>query len=240
MKIKIVENYDEMSREAAEIISGAIKQNPAAVLGLATGSTPVGTYKELEKKYKNGEISFKDIKTVNLDEYIGLGKDSPHSFSFFMRENLFSRVDIDENNTRIPDGKAENPQKECEKYTEMLEKTPVSVQLLGLGSDGHIGFNEPDTPFDSHTHIAELAQSTVRDNSRLFSSIEEVPERAITMGIADIMKSQKILLIASGANKAQAVYDMVKGEVTEGCPASILQRHGDVTVIIDKQAAKLL
>lgn len=240
MNIRVVKDYDEMSKLAAEIISEQVKENPSSVLGLATGSSPIGTYKELIKKYSAGELSFKDVKTVNLDEYVGLGRESSQSYVNFMRENLFSQIDVDEGNTHIPDGKALNAKAECENYNNLLKELPRDVQLLGLGSDGHIGFNEPGTPFEEHTHIATLTESTVKDNSRLFASEDEVPRLAITMGIADIMQSKKIILLACGANKAKAVRDMVKGEVTVDCPASILQRHANVEVILDNEAAGLL
>lgn len=238
MKIITVENYEEMSERGAQIIAEAIKSNPCATLGLATGSTPIGLYKRLVEKNKSGEISFKNIRTVNLDEYVGLNGENNQSYRYFMNEQLFDRVDIDKSATHVPCGVAEDMEKECERYTALLKDHPQDIQLLGLGSDGHIGFNEPGSPFEGHTHIVDLTESTIRDNARLFDRIEDVPKRAITMGIADVMQSKAILLLASGANKAAAVKAMVKGEVTEDCPASILQRHENVTVIIDKEAAK--
>lgn len=240
MKITIVENYDEMSKAAAKIIADAVKCNPNAVLGLATGSTPIGAYKELIRMYESGEISFEKVKTANLDEYVGLGAESSQSYVTFMRENLFNHINIDLANTNIPNGKAANLQKECARYTALLEKTPRTIQLLGLGSDGHIGFNEPGSPFSGHTHIADLTESTIKDNSRLFSNIDEVPRTAITMGIADIMQSETALLLASGKGKARAVLAMVKGDISEDCPASILQKHPNAVIILDKEAAALL
>lgn len=240
MKIEIYENYEQMSKAAANVIADIVKRNPQAVLGLATGSTPVGAYRELIGMCASGELSFKKVKTVNLDEYVGLGAESGQSYVTFMKENLFSSIDIQIDNTHIPDGTANDLEKACAEYTALLRDNPRDLQLLGLGSDGHIGFNEPGAPFSGHTHVTELAESTVSDNARLFNDESEVPRTAITMGIADIMQSQKVLLLASGANKAQAVRDMVKGEVSETCPASILQRHPDALIILDKEAAKLL
>lgn len=240
MKIIIVENYEEMSDKGAEMIAEVVKNNPCATLGLATGSTPIGLYQRLAEKNERGEISFRGIRTVNLDEYVGLNGENNQSYRYFMNHQLFDHVDIDKNNTHVPCGVAEDMQKECERYTALLRENPQDIQLLGLGSDGHIGFNEPGSPFDGHTHVVELEESTIRDNARLFDRIEDVPKSAITMGIADVMQAKQILLLANGANKAQAVRDMVRGEVDERCPASVLQRHRDVTVIIDKEAAKLL
>ncbi len=240
MKIKVVENYEEMSKEAAKILADAVKNAVNPVLGLATGSTPVGVYRELIGMYRDGEVSFKNVTTANLDEYVGLGAENPQSYVSFMKSNLFDYIDIDPSNTYIPDGKANDVQSECERYTKLLGNIPRTVQLLGLGSNGHIGFNEPGTPFARHTHIAELTQNTVSDNSRFFGSIDEVPRRAITMGIADIINAETVLLLASGKNKARAAYDMIKGEVSEECPASILQRHKNAVIILDKEAAWLL
>ena len=240
MKIIVVENYEEMSERGAEIIAEVIKANPNATLGLATGSSPIGLYKRLISEYEQGEISFKGIKTVNLDEYVGLDGENNQSYRYFMNNQLFNHVDIDKNNTHVPCGVAEDMSKECERYTKIIRDNPQDIQLLGLGSDGHIGFNEPGSPFNGHTHIVELEESTIKDNARLFDRIEDVPKSAITMGIADVMQAKSVLLIANGANKAEAVKAMIQGEVTEDCPASILQRHNNVIVIIDKEAAKLL
>lgn len=240
MKIIIVENYDEMSDQGAELIAQVIQSDPCATLGLATGSTPIGLYQRLIKKNERGEISFKDVKTVNLDEYVGLNGENEQSYRYFMNVQLFNHVNIDKNNTHVPCGVADDMEKECERYTALLQENPQDIQLLGLGSDGHIGFNEPGSPFEGHTHVVELEESTIRDNARLFARIEDVPRRAITMGIADVMQAKSILLLANGANKAAAVKAMIQGEVDENCPASILQRHNNVTVIIDKEAAKLL
>lgn len=240
MKIIIVEDYEEMSDKGAEIIADVVKNDPCATLGLATGSTPIGVYKRLIEKNKKGEISFKNVKTVNLDEYVGLNGENDQSYRYFMNNQLFNHVDIDKANTHVPCGVAEDMSKECERYTALLRENPQDIQLLGLGSDGHIGFNEPGSPFEGHTHVVELEESTIRDNARLFERIEDVPKSAITMGIADVMQAKSILLLANGANKAQAVKAMIQGEVTEDCPASILQRHDNVTVIIDKKAAELL
>ncbi len=240
MQIIVVENYDEMSLRGAEILASVVKEKPSATLGLATGTTPIGAYRELIRRYERGEISFRLVHTVNLDEYVGLDGLNPHSYRYFMQNELFSHIDIDVSNTQVPSGVAADLAAECRRYTQMLADTPQDIQLLGLGSDGHIGFNEPGAPFLGHTHVTDLAESTIRDNARLFDRIEDVPTRAITMGIADVMQAKKILLLANGRNKAEAVRAMIRGEVTEACPASVLQRHPDVTVILDREAAGLL
>lgn len=240
MKIITVENYDEMSALAAQIIGDTVRDNPCATLGLATGSTSLGAYARLCQMYLQGRISFKKIKTVNLDEYVGLDSKHNQSYAYFMLQNFFSRTDVELSNTFLPNGMATSFEEECDRYNDLLDTLPRDIQLLGLGSDGHIAFNEPYSPFDCRTRVVRLEESTIKDNSRLFSRIEDVPQLAITMGIEDIMKAKKLLLLASGANKAQAVKVMVRGKVSESCPASILQRHSDATVILDKQAASLL
>ena len=183
MQIIVVENYEEMSLRGAEILAAVVKEKPTATLGLATGTTPIGAYRELIRKYENGEISFRDARTVNLDEYVGLDGSDPHSYRYFMQDQLFSHIDIDLSRTNVPSGVAEDLAVECMRYTKMLAECPQDIQLLGLGSDGHIGFNEPGAPFGGHTHVTDLAASTIRDNARLFDRIEDVPTRAITMTI---------------------------------------------------------
>lgn len=240
MKVIIVEDYEEMSRVAADMIAEVVRSNPNATLGLATGSTPIGCYKLLADFCAGKRLSFKSVKAVNLDEYVGLPAAHKQSYAYFMRRNLFDHIDINLNNTAIPNGCAADVDEECAHYEALLASLPRDVQVLGLGSNGHIGFNEPNTPFDSSTHSVELAASTVADNARLFDDPDEVPKRAITMGIADIMQARKIILLASGANKARAVFNLVKGDVTPQCPASVLQRHPDCVVVIDKAAGALL
>lgn len=240
MKIIIVDNYDEMSSVAAEYIAEVVELNPNATLGLATGSTPIGCYRLLAEFCNSKRLSFADVKAVNLDEYVGLKATHNQSYAYFMRRNLFDNIDIKLSNTRIPNGSAADVAEECKRYTQLLAQNNRDIQVLGLGSNGHIGFNEPNTPFDSTTHLVDLTENTIADNSRLFDDVNDVPRQAITMGISEIMQARKIILLASGANKAQAVRDMVKGEVTDKCPASVLQRHPDCIVIIDKPAAQLL
>lgn len=240
MKVIITENYAEMSKKAAEVVIELLKEKPTCVLGLATGSTPIGLYENLIKAYENGEVSFSGVTSANLDEYVGLSKDHDQSYAYFMRHNLFDHVDIKSENLNIPDGSKQDLDEECARYSAFLESHPQDLQVLGIGSNGHIGFNEPGTPFDSKTHVVNLTQSTIKDNSRLFSSVEEVPVKAVTMGIAEIMKSKKILIMASGKNKADAVYRTVNGDVTEACPSSVLKNHPDCILIVDKEAARLL
>lgn len=240
MKVIITENYDEMSKKAAEIMIELVKKNPNAILGLATGSSPIGMYKAMAEDCANGGASYKNVSTVNLDEYVGLTADHDQSYAYFMRTNLFDHIDIDQKNTNLPCGSAKDAQAECDRYNALLENMKQDVQVLGLGSNGHIGFNEPGTPFDSVTHLVDLTENTIKDNSRLFNSIDEVPRQALSMGIKNIMQAKSILMVVSGKNKAEAVRGMVKGEISPNLPASVLQLHPFVTIICDKDAASLL
>lgn len=240
MKIVAVENYEEMSKKCADIMAETIKKNPHATLGLMTGATVSGIYKKLIEKNKNKEISFKDVRTINLDEYVGLNKNNRHSCGYFMNTGLFDRVDINGGNILFLRGISEDMHAECKRYDELLDKYPRDIQLLEIGNDGSIGFNDPGTPFGIRTHIAELSISMIFNKARLFGKIEDVPVRAITVGIPDIMKAKSVLLIANGTNKAEALRAMIKGEINESCPASILQKHINVTVIADREALSLL
>lgn len=240
MKVIKVKNYEEMSNVAAEIFKDVVKNKPNAVLGLATGTTPLGLYAELIKDHKENGTSYKNIKTVNLDEYAGLDIGSDQSYVYFMRHNLFEGLDIDLKNTNIENGKAEDKEKECERYNNLLGEMQQDIQLLGLGSNGHIAFNEPNTPFGSGVHVVKLTENTIKDNSRLFADINDVPRYAFTMGIKNIMNAKKIVVLASGKNKANAVKASVEGDITEIVPASVLQLHPDCTFIVDEDAASLL
>lgn len=240
MKVIVAKNYDEMSEKAFGVMAEVVKSNPQAVLGLATGSTPLGLYKNMIEDHKKNGTSYKQIKTVNLDEYAGLDENSDQSYVYFMRKNLFDSLDIDRKNTNIENGVAKDREAECARYNELLHGMQQDIQVLGIGSNGHIAFNEPGTPFGSETHIVDLTESTIKDNSRLFQNIDEVPRQAFTMGLKNIMNAKKILILANGANKAQAVYGLVKGEVTEQVPASVLQLHPDCTLVCDEAAARLI
>lgn len=240
MKVIIAKDYDEMSAKAFEVMKETVYNNPEAVLGLATGSTPLGLYANMVADHKQNGTSYKNIKTANLDEYVGLDINSDQSYIYFMRENLFRHLDIDLANTNIEDGKAADPEAECARYNKLLETLVPDLQVLGIGSNGHIAFNEPGTSFDSVTHVVALTESTIKDNSRLFANINDVPRSAFTMGLKNIMNSKKILVLANGANKAKAVAAMIHGEVTENVPASILQKHPNCIVIVDEAAAALL
>ncbi len=234
-----VKDYEEASDKAFEVMKKFIE--PGKVLGLATGSTPLGLYQRMVKDHKENGTSYKQIKSFNLDEYVGLPITHPESYYAFMHRNLFDHIDIPEENTHVPSGLGEDLEAQARHYDEMIAESPVDVQLLGIGSDGHIAFNEPGTAFDSGTHVTDLAESTIKDNCRFFDNdITKVPTQAVTQGIGTIMKAKSILLIATGANKAQAVKDMIEGPIDEKCPASILQKHPDVTVIVDEAAASLL
>ena len=234
-----VKDYEEASDKAFEVMKEYLK--PGKVLGLATGSTPLGLYARMVKDYEENGTSYLEIKSFNLDEYVGLPITHPESYYAFMHRNLFDHIDIPEENTHVPSGLGDNLEEQAKHYDEMIDENPVDIQLLGIGSDGHIAFNEPGTSFESGTHVTDLAESTIRDNCRFFDNdINKVPTQAVTQGIGTIMKAKNILLIATGANKAQAVKDMIQGPIDEACPASILQKHDNVVVIVDEAAASLL
>ena len=241
MKLIIVENYEEASIEAAKVMLEVVKNNPTANLGLATGSTPIRMYELMIEDHKKNGTSYKDIKSFNLDEYFGLEATHPQSYHYFMNKHLFSGIDINPENVHVPNG-AGDIQVSCDDYNKLLAENPIDIQLLGIGSNGHIGFNEPGTSFDSVTHMIELKESTRQDNARLFfdGKIDEVPTHAITMGISNILQAKKVLLVACGENKAQPIKVLVEGEETTDVPASALQDHNDVVVIVDKAAASLL
>ena len=240
MKIITVSNYNELSSTAGQIIADLVSSTPRCTLGLATGSTPLGTYQYLVKRHQAGDISFKNVQTFNLDEYCGLPRSHPESYFRFMHDNLFSHVDIQTENRHIPCAEGGDLQSQCDAYNALLREATVDLQLLGIGSNGHIGFCEPGTPFDRETFLTQLAEKTRQDNQRFFSSLEEVPTTAITMGIKNIMQAKSILLIASGKGKAECISQMVNVPVTDAVPASALQQHPNATIILDEEAASLL
>lgn len=237
VKIVKTENYKEMSKKAAGLIAAQVIMKPDCVLGLATGSTPVGIYQALIRKYENGELDFSGITTVNLDEYKGLPGSHEQSYRYFMNHNLFDHINIEKNRTHVPIGLVEDAAEECSRYEALIEEQGgVDLQLLGLGHNGHIGFNEPADQFEKTTHCVTLQESTIEANKRFFASADEVPKQAYTMGIGTIMKAKKILVVVSGADKAMIVKQAFTGPVTPKVPASILQMHPDVTVICDAAA----
>ena len=239
IKVIVAKDYEDASDKAFDVFKEYLK--PGKVLGLATGSTPLGLYARMVKDHKENGTSYKDIKSFNLDEYVGLPITHPESYYAFMHNNLFNKIDIIEENTHVPSGLGDDLQEQAKKYDEMIDNCPVDCQLLGIGSDGHIAFNEPGTSFTSGTHVTDLAESTIKDNCRFFDNdINKVPTQAVTQGIGTIMKAKNILLIATGANKAKAVKAMLEGPVDEACPASILQKHNSVVVIVDEAAASQL
>ena len=241
MKIYQEKDYDALSRRAANLISAEVIRKPDCVLGLATGSTPVGTYRQLSAWNQKGDFSFKDVRTVNLDEYLGLPPTHDQSYRYFMQENLFDKIDIPFEHTHVPDGMAADPEQECRRYDELVRSLGYAdLQLLGLGRNGHIGFNEPGDCFRKETHVVELTQNTIEANARFFENEAAVPKKAITMGIGCIMAARRVLLVASGANKAEAVYRTVCGPITPQCPASILQLHDDVVIVGDEEALSMV
>lgn len=237
LKLHILNNYDEVSKKASEVVLEVLKKDKV-ILGLATGSSPVGMYKNLVDAYKNGQ-SFSHVVSVNLDEYVGIDQNNEQSYYHFMYENLFKHVDIKKENTHLPSGVGEMNDV-TKAYEDFLISHPQDLQVLGIGSNGHIGFNEPGTSFNSVAHVIELEEGTRLDNARFFNSLEEVPTHAITMGIQDIMRAKEIVLIAVGENKAKAIYELIHGEITEDIPCTILQKHPHVFVIVDKEAGKFL
>ena len=240
MKLIVVKDYEEMSLEASLIIKDLLVKKPDATLGLATGSSPIGLYQNLIKYYEKGEISFKNVKTYNLDEYCEIPRSHPESYYSFMHRNLFSHVDILEENVHIPCSEGSDLQALCDEYNDLLHKATIDLQLLGIGANGHIGFNEPNTPFDQETWVVKLTDKTRKDNQRFFNSLDEVPTHAMTMGIANIMQAKCLLLVASGKNKAEAIRRLASGEVNPECPATILNRHPNAIVIVDEDAASLI
>lgn len=241
MRIYRTSDYQEMSRAAARILAAQIQLKPDCVLGLATGSTPVGTYEELVRMHQNGHLDFSEVRTANLDEYRGLLRDNDQSYYFFMQQNLFRHVNIRPENTKIPDGSQPDADAECARYEDVLARLGgVDLQILGLGHNGHIGFNEPADHFPTTTHCVDLTRSTIEANRRFFEREEDVPRQAYTMGIGTIMKARKILLLVSGCAKADILAAALRGPVTPRVPASILQFHPDVTVIADEEALSAL
>ena len=241
MRIIKAENYQDMSRKAANIISAQMIMKPDSVLGLATGSSPVGIYEQLVEWYKKGDLDFSKITTVNLDEYKGLNRENDQSYYYFMHQHLFDHVNVRPECTHVPDGMEADSQKECKRYEGLVDSLGgADLQLLGLGHNGHIGFNEPAPVFEKATHCVDLTESTIEANKRFFASADEVPKHAYTMGIGTIMKAKKILVVVSGEDKAEIVAKAFYGEVTPEVPASILQMHQDVTVVADKAALSKL
>ena len=237
MKIYKAKDYNDMSRKAANIVSAQIIMKPNCVLGLATGSSPIGTYEQLVQWYEKGDLDFSEVTSVNLDEYKGLTEENDQSYRYFMEKYLFSKVNINKDQTFLPNGMAEDEQKECEKYDALIHSLGgIDLQLLGIGHNGHIGFNEPDQAFEKQTHCVALQESTIQANKRFFSSIDEVPKYAYTMGIKTIMQSKKILVIVSGEEKAEIVKKAFFVPVTPSVPASILQMHNDVILVGDEAA----
>ena len=237
MKILIAENMEEFDNFGASIVSEVISNKNDATIGFATGSTPIGMYQKLIDMYNEGKLSFKDITTFNLDEYVGLEKTHDQSYYYFMHDKLFNHVDIDESKVNFLSGTAKDTFAECKRYSDLLASNPIDLQILGIGANGHIGFNEPNTDFNSVTREVMLTEKTITDNARFFESIDDVPKSALTMGINEIMAAKKIILLANGKNKADAVLSMINGEVSSECPASVLQLHNDVVVVLDKESA---
>ena len=241
MIIYAAKDYEEMSKKAAQIMAAQITLKPNSVLGLATGSTPVGMYRHLTEWNHAGELDFSQVSSVNLDEYRGLFGENDQSYRYFMNTNLFDHVNIDKARTFVPDGLAEDADAACADYNEIIcSMGGIDMQLLGIGGNGHIGFNEPADAFAQGTHIVDLTESTIQANARFFESMDDVPKQAITMGVGNIMSADKILLVASGEAKAEALYNSLYGPVTPQVPASILQFHKNVMIVADEAALRII
>ena len=241
MKVIIARDYSEQCSAAADIIEGIVRAKPDCCLGLATGSSPVGMYKELARRCAEEGLDFSRVHSVNLDEYIGLAPEHDQSYRYFMNTNLFDHVNIDKTRTYVPNGLEEDSDKACADYNEIIRSVGgIDIQLLGIGGNGHIGFNEPGEAFEKETHCVDLTESTIKANARFFESMDEVPKQAYTMGIKNIMAAKKILLVATGSAKADALYKSLYGPITPNVPASILQLHQDVTVVADEDALSLI
>lgn len=241
MRIIRTKDYEDMSRKAANIIGAVVITKPDCVLGLATGSSPIGTYRHLVDAYRMGDLDFSQVKSVNLDEYKGLPRENEQSYYYFMHDHFFKHVNIDPKNTHLPDGTQEDSEKACEEYNKVIASMGgVDLQLLGIGHDGHIGFNEPNDEFDKETHCVNLTQMTIEANKRFFNSIDEVPKQAYTMGIATIMRAKCVLMVVSGKDKAQILKDSFFGPITPQVPASILQLHPNFILVADEDALSLI
>ncbi len=237
MEIIICENYEELSEKGAQYFADQITKKPDSVIGLATGGTPVGLYKNLIKWNKEGKIDFSKVTSFNLDEYYPISPDNDQSYRYFMNDNLFDHINIDKSKTYVPDGRAEDPSEECLRYEKLIaEKGPVEIQLLGIGRNGHIAFNEPDEKLNAITHITGLTESTIEANARFFNDISEVPTRALTMGMGTILKSKKIVMLISGKDKHQVLTELLNDDITTSNPATLLKVHPDVVIICDKAA----
>lgn len=241
MRIIRTKNYEELSQQAANLISAYLNILPDCVLGLATGSTPLGTYKKLIEYNKAGNVNFSDVVTVNLDEYKGLPADNEQSYRYYMNNNLFNHVNIDKKNTHLPDGMAQDGEKECQAYDELIEELGgIDLQILGIGHNGHIGFNEPDDNFANGTNEVDLTESTIQANKRFFEDENDVPKKAYTMGVGSIFQADSIIMLISGKDKAQILKDSFFGPITPEVPASILQLHSNVVLIADEDALSLV
>ncbi len=241
MRVIIEKDYQAMSKKAALLVASQVRLKPSSVLGLATGSTPLGMYDELIEMYEDDEIDFSQVKTFNLDEYCNLSPENPQSYHYYMQNNFFKHINISPENTHLLNGMTDDVKKECKSYDRKIKRSGgIDLQVLGIGPNGHIGFNEPGKKLNVRTHEVELAEETIEANSRFFDTKDEVPRRAITVGIATILKSRRILLLASGRNKAKAIRETISGYVSTQVPASLLQTHPEVTVIIDEEAADLI
>ena len=237
MRIIICENYEELSERGAEIFKAQVTLKPDSVLGLATGGTPVGLYKKLIEYYKAGSLDFGKVTSFNLDEYYPIAPDNDQSYRYFMNENLFDHINIDKAKTYVPDGLAKDPEAQCKAYEELLkEKGPVDIQLLGIGRNGHIGFNEPDEKLNAVTHITGLTESTIEANARFFNDVSEVPTKALTMGMGTILKSKKIVMLISGKEKHEVLSELLNDDITTQNPATLLKVHPDVVIVCDKAA----
>lgn len=241
MRIVRAKDYDDMSRKAANILSAQVIMKPNCVLGLATGSTPIGTYAQLVEWYNKGDLDFSNVTTVNLDEYKGLNRENDQSYYYFMNRHLFGKVNVNHERTFLPDGTEKDSEKACADYNQIIEDVGgVDLQLLGLGHNGHIGFNEPGDVFKAKTHCVDLTETTIKANQRFFASIDDVPRQAYTMGIQTIMQARKILVVVSGEDKAGIVKEAFFGPITPRVQASVLQLHPDVTVVADEAALSLV
>lgn len=237
MRVILCDTYEELSKNAAKLVASQIYLKPDCVLGLATGSTPIGMYEELVRLYRAGEINFKDVITFNLDEYYPISPDNPQSYHYYMNDYLFRKVNINLENVHILDGETNEPAKACEEFDELIESCGgIDLQVLGIGRNGHIGFNEPDDALNTSTHITNLTKSTIEANARFFDRVESVPKQALTMGIATILKSRKIILLANGKEKHAAVSQLLTEEIETEVPATMLKVHPDVVLICDREA----